>query len=243
MDHPDQEEILSKMMINISNQNIHTWLKEKYSGPNENKFVISEKLLKTFKEEYLDFYSLVKADLNKTKLSLKNPEQEITLAVQNNPAYKDILIETANKQLDIRATINRLATAIETRVSQIFDIIQEQPRDVNIKVERAMIEYCQILGDLLEKIYKFTEENQKPDQVIQHNLTIQTIDQHVSIFHEVIRDVLAQMDLETSMYFMEVFNEKMEKIKPPSKEIGPSLDSQMAQVQIIGENINKRVNS
>jgi hypothetical protein len=104
-----------------------------------------------------------------------------------------------------------------------------------------LIEYAEVLGNILEKYYKFTEN--PADQVIQHNMTIQVVDQHISVFHDVIKEVLAQMDLETSMYFMEVFNDKMSKLKAPDKEAPPNIDMQLAEAKLLSETINKKVNN
>jgi len=42
---------------------------------------------------------------------------------------------------------------------------------------------------------------------------LQVVDQHISVFHDVIKEVLSQMDSDTLLYFMEVFDDKMAKLK------------------------------
>jgi hypothetical protein len=241
LDHPDKDEIISKLVIGQPIKDIYDWLKSKYTNVSEIKFVVSEKSLKSFQENYLDIYTLIQEDLIKTKSAIAaGTEQQLELAVKNNTAYKSIMMETANKQLDVNETVARLAVAIETRFAQVFDEIQEDPRNINTKVDRLLIDYAEVFGNLLEKCYKFNEA--PADQIIQHNVTLQVVDQHISVFHDVIKEVLAQVDLETSMYFMEVWNEKMSKLKAPDKEAAPNIDMQLADAKLLSETINKKLN-
>lgn len=241
LDHPDKDEIISKLVIGQPIKDIHDWLKSKYTNVSELKFVVAEKSLKSFQENYLDIYTLIQEDLIKTKSAIAaGTEQQLELAVKNNTAYKSIMMETANKQLDVNETVARLAVAIETRFAQVFDEIQEDPRNINTKVDRLLIDYAEVFGNLLEKCYKFNEA--PADQIIQHNVTLQVVDQHISVFHDVIKEVLAQVDLETSMYFMEVWNEKMSKLKAPDKEAPPNIDMQLADAKLLSETINKKLN-
>jgi hypothetical protein len=242
MDHPDKDEIISKLIIGISITDVSDWLKSKYSAASEKKFVIAAKTLTSFKDTYLDFYNDMLKDLNKIKSSpTVSAQEEIELSVKGNSAYKDALVKIANKELDIETMLARMALNVETRVSQIYDIMQDNPNDINTRVERLLIEYINALGGLLDKYYTWKEAKQ-PDQIIQHNVTLQVVDQHISVFHDVIKDVLSQMDLETSMYFMEVFNEKMSKLKQPSPDALPSQDARFAEVKLLNENINQKIN-
>jgi hypothetical protein len=68
------------------------------------------------------------------------------------------------------------------------------------------------------------------------------VDQHISVFHDVIKEILSQMDLETSLYFMEVFNEKMSKLKPPKEEGVLNPEIRLAEVKLLNETINKKIN-
>jgi hypothetical protein len=242
LDHPDKDEIISKLVIGQPHDDIHDWLKAKYTNVSEAKFVVSQRSLKSFQDNYLDIYNIIQTDLAKTKSAIaSSTEDELELAVKNNAAYKNILINTASKQLDVRNTIAQLCVAIETRLAQVFDQIQEDPRNINTKIDRLLIEYADTLGNILEKYYKFTES--PADQVIQQNVTLHVVDQHISVFHDVIKEVLSQMDFDTSMYFLEVFKQKMSKLKSPDKAAAPNIDAQLAEVHLLSETINKKVNN
>jgi hypothetical protein len=242
LEHPDKDEIISKLVIGQPINDIYDWLKSKYTNVNEAKFVISEKILKSFQNTYLDFYNDMQQDMSKTKTALANGSQnQLDLSVKGNSAYKEAMIKTLDNEIDIRQMVARLAINIETRVSQVFDEIQEDPRNINTKVDRLLIDYAEVFGSLLEKCHKFNEVP-VTDQIIQHNVTLQVVDQHISVFHDVIKEVLSQMDLDSSQYFLEVFSDKMSKLKEPALAAAPTQDMKMAEVKLLNETINKKIN-
>jgi hypothetical protein len=241
IEHPDKDEIISKLIIGKSSKEIHEWLEAKYTNVSEAKFVIAEKSIKSFQDNYLDIYNLVKEDLVKTQIAINtSTEAQLELAVQNNPTYKSKMLELASEKIDVRKMVAHLCVVVETRFAQIFDQIQSDPQNINTRVDRMFKEYGELLGNLLDKYYKFTE--QQPDQIVQHNVTLQVVDQHISVFHDVIKKVLSQMDLESSLYFMEVFNEEMEKLKMPSPDKEPSQEMRLADAKVLSETINKKIN-
>jgi hypothetical protein len=238
--HPDKDEIISKLIIGISPKTITEWLKGKYTNVDESKFVISEKTIKSFKDNYLDIYKILKEDFDKTKNALAvNTEDQLMLSVQNNPTYKNKMIELASQEIDIKKMLANMIIAIETRAAQIFDSIQEDPRNINSRNDRVLREWFDTLGANLERFHKLV--NGVPDQIIQHNITLQAVDQHIAVFHDVIRDVLSKMDLESSMYFMELFNERMSKLKQPDTN-NMSTEERLVEAKILNETITKKIN-
>lgn len=241
LEHPDRDEIISKLIIGISSKDINEWLAAKYTNINENKFVISEKSLISFKDNYLDLYTLIKEDLSKTKSAIvSSAEDELQLAVQDNPTYKSKMIEIASGELDIKKMLGNMIVAIETRAAQIFDEIQADPRNINTRNERVLIEYFDKLGANLERWSKYVL--QTPDQVIQHNVTVQHIDQHVQMVQEAIRETLAELDIEASLRFMEIFPEKIKKLKTPTEQGQAPTEVRLAEVKMLNETINKKLN-
>jgi hypothetical protein len=242
LDHPDKDEIIAKLILDYSAKDIHDWLASKYTNISEAKFVVAEKSVKTFKENYLDVYSMIQEDISKTKQAVAtSTEEQLELSVKDNSIYKGKMLELAGKELDIREMVRHLCVTLETRFGQVFDEVQNDPRNINTRIERVLIEYGELLGNLLERYYKFTES--PADLTVQHNVTLQVVDQHISVFHDVIREVLAQMDLESSMLFMELFNEKMSKLKPPAAEPVLNTDVKLAEAKLLQETINKKLNN
>lgn len=242
LDHPDKDEVIAKLILDVAPKDIYEWLAGKYTNVSEAKFVIAEKSIKTFKDNYLDVYNMIQEDIAKTKQAVATSTQEqLELAVRGNSTYKSKMLELAENKLDVRQMVAHLCLAVETRLGQVFDEIQEDPRNINSRIDRVLIEYGELLGGLLEKYYKFTES--PADLTIQHNVTLQVVDQHISVFHDVIREVLSQLDLESSMLFMELFNEKMSKLKMPTPETIPNTDIKLAEAKLLNETINKKLNT
>lgn len=240
LEHPDKDEIIAKLVLDYPAKDIHDWLAGKYTNVSEAKFVVAEKSIKVFKDNYLDVYNMIREDIQKTKQAVvTNTQDELELAVKSNPTYKSKMLELAGKEIDVRQMVAQLCIAIETRLGQVFDEIQEDPRNINSRIDRVLIEYGELLGSLLEKYYKFTEN--PADMVIQHNVTLQAVDQHISVFHDAIRETLSQLDQESSMLFMEVFHDKMTKIRPPSPEPVLNTDTKLAEAKILNETINKKL--
>ncbi len=244
LEHPDKEEILSKMCIGVSAKDIHDWLAAKYS-PAEKKFVISAGNLSKFNKEYLDVYEIIHQDLLKTKANLKKgtPEEEIKLSISGLPAYKDLLVKSAGEELDIKSIIKNLCIAIETRLAQVFDQIQSDPNNIDTRLEKVIIDYANTLQGVLEKYHKFYEAPAlaPTNMIINNNMTIEVVDKHIAVFHDVIREILSQMDLESSLVFMEIFNEKMSSLKSPDREMTSS-ETRLAEAKLLNETITARLN-
>lgn len=243
LDHPDKDEIIAKLVLDVPPKDINEWLAGKYTNVSESKFVIAEKSIKTFKDNYLDVYSLIQEDIMKTKQAVVTGTtgEQLELSVRNNSAYRSKMLELAGKEIDVRQMIAHLCVAIETRFGQVFDEVQEDPRNINTKLDRILIEYAEVLGGILEKYYKFTEGPTEA-QFVQNNMTIQFMDQHILVFQEAIRETLSELDLESSMLFMERLYEKLAKLKAPEKEVTPNTDVRLAEAKILNETINKKLN-
>jgi hypothetical protein len=236
--HIDREEIISKLAIGIEPADIHDWLAAKYSLGTDKKFVISTVALKSFKENYFDFYKTITEDFGKTKTALATgtPVDSLELAVKGNTTYQGLLVDTINTELNLKTTISRLVASVDMRLGQVHDIIQDEyyndPRNINTKIDYVLLAYVEALSPLLERANKII--NEAPDQVIQHNITVQHIDQQVAIFYEAIRKVLSRMDLDIAMGFMEDFNEALNALKSPTNGSA----ARLSEVKALNSTIN-----
>jgi hypothetical protein len=248
LEHPDKDEIISKLICGVPSSDISDWLKAKYSNVGEDKFVLTTKILSSFQNTYLDFWQDIQQDIAKTKYALTNkvPVDDIDLVIKKNPSYEDAMVKLASNELDVDKMMAKMALAVETRIAQIYDTIQEDPRNINTKIERAWCEYIAIAGDLLDKYYRWKEKEREAavasTQIVNNHITLQVVDQHISVFHDVIKEILSQMDLETSLYFMEVFNNKMAALKMLDPGAPPSTEMKMAEAKLLNETINQRLN-
>lgn len=237
LEHCDREEIISKLIIGISTLEIHTWLSAKY--PTEKKMVISEAVLKIFKDHHLDVYKMLQDDMNKVKQA--QIDEDITLVIQDNPTYKSRMMELVGKELDVKKMITNLCLVIEQRAEQIFNMIQEDPRNLNTRTERILIEYFDTLQSALERYYKIVEAP-AAQSFTQNNVSIQVIDSHVMIIQECIRETLQEIDMESSFLFIDRLNEKMAKLKLPAPDSIIPTETKLAEVKLLNESINQKLN-
>lgn len=243
LEHPDKDEIISKLIIDVAEYDISSWLKTKYDGDDSGKkFILSESSLKDFKSNYLDIYSKIKDDILKVK-NLSSGEK-LELALQNNNAYKNIVMKTAETKLDIEEKIIRLVNAIEERAAEVFN--EMQGRGIDFKRDEVLIKYFDLLGSQLERYYNMRdrEESKKLQaDVVNNNTTNVTIvlDQQVNNFYQIFKEILETLDFQTSMRCMEMFTEKLSKLKQlNTKEL--TLNQEIAEVASIDAKIQKRLN-
>jgi|688.fasta_scaffold706406_2 hypothetical protein len=241
LNHPDKDEIISKLIIDIPEKDIHDWLESKYSNPGESKFVVAKTTLKDFKDNFLDIYSKIKEDILKVK---NDPNNELELTLKNNKAYKAKILELTDKKIDIEEKVSRLITAIEDRAAEVFDKMQNQ--EIDFKKDTILINYLGLLGETLSKYYDMKEKEEKKQlnnvtNINNTNVTIQVLDQQVSIFYDIFKQVLETLDFETSMRCLELFNEKLSKARlANTKEF--TLDQQIAEVKLLNDTVQKRLN-
>jgi len=217
LSHPDSSEVITKLISEISEENIADWLKAKYNG--QKQLLISKKNLTVFKDEYLDIYSTIREDLLKTQFNLAVAPDDALEEVQGNEAYKKKLLDIADKELDIKTIVKRLVVQIQHRSEQVFDDIQRDPR--NKKMDRTLVEWFTLLLNTLEKFDLIT--NGSPEHVtIQNNINIQLVDNHINMIYGVIREILAQLDYETSLLFTELFTKRLSELKAETNTILPT---------------------
>ncbi len=213
-EHPDFQELIAKLGIGTDPSEIHEWLKAKYGSVGEKSLVISEKNIKLFKNNYFNFYQKIREDVLLMKQNEMVSDSQLKGIVQGDASYKQKLAELVDKEIDIKKTIQQLVVSIQHRASQVFDSIQEDPS--NIKMDRTLIEWFNLLMNALEKANKIV--NEAPDQVIQHNVTVQHIEQNISVFADVVKEILSKLDYDTSMMFLDLYNEKMSQLREPKEQ-------------------------
>jgi hypothetical protein len=244
LEHPDKDELISKSIIGLSPKEINEWLSDKYSDVAERKFVISEKTIKSFQENYLDVYQQIRDDVlkSKTSIQMQDLDKELRLAVSDNPNYKSLVKDIADTEMKNAINVERILAgmikAIENKTAQFYDEIQASGK-IDTRTERVLIEWFEVLGSSLERWHKFTHEG--PDQIIQHNVNVQSnLDQYVAVIIAAIRETLSQMDLETSLYFMETFTEKIAKLRLPT-EVKLTQEQKTAEVKLLNETISQKL--
>lgn len=222
--------------MTVPPKEIREWLQAKYTGVGEKKFILSEKDISSFQKNYLDFYLKMKQDLLYVQ-EQKSSEDQLSESLQNNPTYLKKLEEYADTEVDIKLMIKRMVVNIEHRAAQVFDMIQADHE--NMKMDRSLVEWFNLLLTTIEKFDKIL--NGSPDQVnIQNNINIQVVDQHINVVYNVIKDILSKLDYDTSIMFIDMFNEEMKKIKPVNNEATPA-EIRLEEVKKLSESVDLKI--
>ena len=234
--HPDKDEIISKLLAGISSADIAEWLRAKYNPLTEKTFIFSEKYITSFKDEYLDFYTAMRQDLEKTKSNITATEQ-IQMEIQGTPAYHKALEKYTDKEVDVKLIIKKLVVNAELRLSQMFDMMQEDP--YNFKPDRTIIEWFNTLMNILEKYDGVL--NGSPDQInIQNNINIQIVDDHINVIFNIIKEILTKLDYDTSLLFIDMYNEEIKKIKSTSPTQLP-VETRLKEATMLSETISEKL--
>lgn len=208
LNHPDRDIIISKLSSGESPKTVIDWLKEKYPTNKNNH--ISHNYLDDFRRRYLNLHGTILVDL---QMKLREQEKEeldtrVVTALKRNKTYDEKLNEIIDEQIDWRKRLLQLLNIIETRFSQLFDKTQLNPD--NLKPDYVMIQWMQTMLKLVEDIRKVEGI---PDQVIQHNVTVQAIDEQAAIFQQAIQKTIAELDLNTASILIDKLNNNIEQLK------------------------------
>ncbi|KKN74479.1 hypothetical protein LCGC14_0389960 [marine sediment metagenome] len=205
--HPNVQEIITKLMSGSSPKAVAQWLKLKYNKPEQSHLRITQKLLKEFSDSPLtDLYKQVQKDR-----SALAHGGNISAALANNKPYRERILETVGKEVDIINLITNLVTMCYQRMEQVFDVIQEDPR--SFKGDNYLLRYLTELSAAAERLEKLRLGS--GDQLVQHNVTMEAVAETSVLLQEVVREVLAEIDPDASMLFMEKLNNKLARMSAP----------------------------
>ncbi len=222
LNHPDSEEIISKLLSGSSSKEIYQWIKLKYPGKDQSHLRLTQKILKEFSNSpYTDMYSQVKKDVH-----LAKGNKQISASLANNKVYNERIQEIAGQEIDMWNMVSNLVAICYQRVEQVFDTIQENPR--NFKGDNYLLRYLAEITAAAEKLEKMRLESS--GAIINHNVTMQAVEDYVALFQDIIRDILAEIDAETSMLVMERFHNKLNQMKPPTMQ---TQEERLKDVQVL----------
>ena len=208
LNHPDRNQIITKLSTGESSRNICDWLKEKYASNKDNQ--VSAASLDAFRREYLNLHGTILEDI---KFKLRDNEKEelntkIESAVKRNKTYQQKLEELVDDQIDWRKKLVQFLNVVEARFAQLYDKTQSNPD--NYKPDYVMIQWMNTLLKIVEEIRKVEGA---PDQVIQHNVTVQAIDEQAAVFQQAIQKTLGELDLHTASILIDKLNNNIEKLQ------------------------------
>ncbi len=239
--HPDKDEIISKLLSGFAAKDVAEWLKSKYSTPD---MLISASALKAFADEQMNLYEAFDAHYKQVQSAVKKSDEqalaELSLDVKKSAKYKERLIELADNKLDTKRMIERAVLALEEHVGNIWDMIQEDPNNT-LRHTKALTEAFDKFGSWIDRHAKLVEA--KPDQVIQHNVSIEHIDKQADIFQEAIKEALSEFDTDVSLRFVQSLNEKLKALKYKAALSTNNEALSVEEARILTEEVHSRISS
>ena len=215
LNHPDRDQIISKLTSGDSSREVSAWLKEKY--PKDKNRQVSYNTLNEFRKTNLNIDGAVLNDI-KTMMSSANEEdakQKLGKLTIKNKTYKEKINEAIDTEIDWRLKLIQLMNVVENRFAQLYDKTQLNPD--GFKADYVMIQWMNTILEIVEKIRKVEGA---PDQIIQHNVTVQKVEEHSALIQEALRKTFAEVDLETSLVLMEKFAENFEMLQGSNENLG-----------------------
>lgn len=209
LEHPNCQEIISKLINGIKPSDVANWLKLEYPNKDQSHLRLGSNYLKDFIDSNLNLYETLKKDAATIKSG--DADKKISASLRNNKTYQERLAEAAGTEIDIKKMLTNIGVLIESRLEQYFDRVQQNPE--NLKPDYGLIKYFELMLNYAEKFNKIV--NQAPDQIIQHNVTVQVMDTYVAVLQDCIRETLAEIDSDSAFLFMEKFNEKLQILELP----------------------------
>jgi hypothetical protein len=235
LDHPDNEAIVSKLVTGEPVKDVAEWLKIKYDRPEQSHLRLPTTLLKQFLDSNLDLYSTMRVDLDQVKSGTIN--RKVAASLKNNKTYQERLAEVAGNEIDIKNTLQNIVNIIQVRVEQVFDKMQQNPE--NMKPDYVLIKWFEVLLNSTEKLDKIV--NNRPDTIIQHNINVQTMEQHTAVVQDAIRETLAEMDPDAAFSFIEKINQKMAGLKAPEQQAVLSQEKRLQEAQLLTSIVTDKI--
>ncbi len=211
LSHPSRDQIIHRLVTGETASQVSDFVKFKYKGEKDKE--ITAKLLSEFREIYLDQYKF----LGKVLEESDEYDPKIALSLMENDTWRVRLTKYVDAEVDLKSKLGRLLHMLEARTEQVFDWIQTGGNDARSqKADYVLAKYFELNMMLIEKYDRIA--NERPDQVIQHNVSVQLVEEHSALFQEAIREVLLEMDPETSALFMDKLSCKLQGLQPERLE-------------------------
>jgi len=224
--HPDRDQIVSKLASGESVRNIADWLKVKY--PNDIQNQISSSALDVFRKEKLNINGIVLNDIKATikEQQLVELNTEFDKSIKRNKKYQEKINEVVDMQIDWKKKLLGIMNAIEGRMEQLYDKNQENAGD--LRIDNTLLRYVKEVREMIQEIRKIEGA---PDQIVQHNIAINAIDQHAAIFQEIMKEAIAEVDIQTGSKIMDKIINKFEAFE--IKDITLKTNKDLQKIEVI----------
>lgn len=211
LNHVEKDKIIGKLINGESAKDVAEYLKLKFSDTDQAHLRLSQGALSEFRNKYLAQYKSLDQVLQDD--NTKELDKKVFKSLAESKEWHDFQIKELSKDIDLKKKIMETLARVEARAEQVFDSIQQHPERVNGKTDYVLIKYMELIGNLIDKADKIV--NEKPDQVVQHNVSIQMVEQHSYAFQEAIRELMVELDPDMASRLMDLITDKLSKLQDP----------------------------
>lgn len=208
LNHPDRDQITSKLVSGDSVRSVADWLKKKY--PRDKKNHIAFQTLDEFRKNHLNIRGAVLADLKEKykEQQLAEIEEDLDIVVNKNKTYNQLKKDALKKHINVEDRMLEIFNVMEGRVEHLYNQAIKNPN--SYKGDYVLIQY---FGKFLDYIKEIRKARGEPDQIVQHNVTIKAMDYQAAIIQQAIQEAVSELDLEIASIVMEKIVSKIEKLK------------------------------
>lgn len=211
LNHPDKEEIISKLLDGSSVKEIESWLKKKH--PRTRRLHVSYMTLQKFRAENLNLKGNVLEDIKnrRTDVIRDSTEAEAKMIIANSSSYKQKIEEIATSNLDVTKRLLEMDALINSRIEFYFNLLQQGG---SIKEDKIFIEYINTMKSIMQDWKKYIEGF--ADKKIEHNININVVNEYAQALKSCVIEVLKELDPELTFKFINLLDNKLRQIEYPN---------------------------
>jgi len=191
LNHPDKEDIISKLLEGDSVKSVEAWLKTKY--PRTRRLHVSYMTLQKFRGENLNLKGNLLDDVKnrRTEIDKKALEAETKMVINSSSAYQRKIDEIAGAELDVSRRLLEMDKLIGSRIEYYYNLL-ESGATTTIRDDKVFIEYINTMKTLMQDWKKYIEG--VADKRIDHNVNINVVNEQARVLKEAVLSVLQEID-------------------------------------------------
>ena len=212
LQHPDREEIISRLLKGESVKGVEKRLRGKY--PRKRRLQISYATLQSFRVKHLNLKGEVLDDIKQARKEkdLTEDEVEAKAIVASSSAYQEKINEIAANELDTNRKLVEMSALISSRMEYYFNVLDSGS---SIQKDKMFLELIKAQQGLVQDWKRYVEG--AADKRVEHNINVSVINEQVSVLKNVVFEVLQELDPQLIPVFVEKVNQRMDNIDYGSK--------------------------
>lgn len=202
--HPDNEEIVKRLLNGESVKEIEEWLRKKY--PRKRSHWVSYATLQVFRKNHLHLEGEVLDDIKYAKKKREASEEQIETRalLSGSNAYQQKINEIVSNHVDTNRKILEMMALVSSRIEFYYNMMQSEG---GIKEDRLFIELLNTQRGLVQDWKKYVEG--VADQRIEHNINISVVNEQLLILKNIVFEVLQELDPSLIPIFIEKVNSRL----------------------------------